>query len=84
MCSSELPLTRSGLQAAIAERRARIAMSLTETDRTLLEQFAHDATTQAQAIPNDFLRSGLMLEYRDEGGSWFALDPIVRHELRRD
>ncbi|MGD1902021.1 MAG: ATP-binding protein [Geitlerinemataceae cyanobacterium] len=80
----ELPLPRSGLQAAIAERRARIAMSLTETDRTLLEQFAHDATTQAQAIPNDFLRSGLMLEYRDEGGSWFALDPIVRHELRRD
>jgi len=80
----DLPLSIAGLQAAIGDRRARIDMSLSQTDLTLLQQFDNGTTTKAQAIPNDFLRSGLMLEYRDDNGSWFSLDPIVRHALQRD
>jgi hypothetical protein len=72
-----LPLSAVGLRAAIAERHTQIHLSLSPAERRLLAQIHAQPHTRIQEIPLDFVRSGLVLEYRDQDGSWFAIDPIA-------
>jgi hypothetical protein len=72
-----LPLSASGLRAAIAERHAQISLSLSPAERLILGQIHAHPHTRIQEIPIDFVRNGLVLEYRDQDGSWFAIDPIA-------
>jgi hypothetical protein len=72
-----LPLLTSGLHAAIAERHAQISLSLSPAERLILGKIHANPQTRIQEIPLDFVRNGLVLEYRDQDGSWFAIDPIA-------
>lgn len=72
-----LPLSHAGLQATIAERQAQISLSLSPEDHAILKQIQAKPQTRIQEIPLDFVRNGLILEYRDPQGSWFVINPIV-------
>jgi len=72
-----LPLSQLGLQATIADRQAQMSLSLSPDDRAILKQIQAKPQTRIQEIPFDFVRNGLVLEYRDQHGSWFTINPIA-------
>jgi hypothetical protein len=72
-----LPLSLPGLQATIAERQAQMSLSLSPDDHVILKQIQAKPQTRVQEIPFDFVRNGLVLEYRDHNGSWFVINPIA-------
>jgi hypothetical protein len=72
-----LPLSAAGLGLAIAERHTQINLSLSPAERRILAQIQAQPQTRIQEIPLDFVRNGLVLEYRDQDGSWFVIDPIA-------
>jgi len=73
----QLPLTQAGFHDTIGERRQQLRLSLSADDRTLLAKLQDQGNLNATVIPQDLLRSALVLEYRDLDGSWFTLNPIL-------
>jgi len=77
-----LPITRKSLEQVVRDGRDEVTRAVRSTgQRNRLRELA--ATKEIGTTDYDllFLDSGLVLEYRDESGPWFDVNPLVRESL---
>jgi hypothetical protein len=77
-----LPLGQERLKAIIQEERNQAALGIVSEDWALLRQVAQQK--KGMSVNDDqksryqkLLRNLLVLEYRDQAGSWFDVNPIL-------
>lgn len=78
----QLPLCRKRLETIIQEERNQATLGIVAEDWALLRQIAQQKTSinindEQKSRYQKLLRNLLVLEYRDEVGSWFDINPIL-------
>ncbi|MBH8573445.1 AAA family ATPase [Nostocaceae cyanobacterium CENA369] len=72
------PLSRQCLESVIKQRRNELTLAITPEEWQLLLEVAQNKTFRGQEKYEVLLRSMFVFEYRDEDGSWFDINPILR------
>jgi hypothetical protein len=72
------PLSRQCLESVIKQRRNELTLAITSEEWQLLLEVAQNKTFRGQEKYEVLLRSMFVFEYRDEDGSWFDINPILR------
>jgi hypothetical protein len=73
----KLPLSRSVLEAVIRARRNELVLPITPEEWQLLQKVAEHQQVAGDDGYQMLIRSMFVYEYRDEDGSWFAINPIL-------
>lgn len=73
----KLPLTGKILEEVIRARRNEMAMPISDDEWELLRQVRQRKKVSGNDGYQTLIRSRLVFEYRDEGESWFDINPIL-------
>jgi hypothetical protein len=73
----KLPLSRSVLEPVIRARRNELVLPITPEEWQLLHKVAEHQQVAGDDGYQMLIRSMFVYEYRDEEGSWFAINPIL-------
>ncbi len=73
----EPPILKTSLETTIKERCNDLSLSITPDDWELLRQVAKSQTVRGEEEYQSLLRSMFVFEYRNEDGSWFAINPVL-------
>ncbi|MBD1890760.1 P-loop NTPase fold protein [Coleofasciculus sp. FACHB-SPT9] len=72
------PLSRDCLEGVIRQRRNALILALTEDEWILLREVAQQKSLRGEERYQTLVRDMFVFEYRDEDGSWFDINPILR------
>jgi hypothetical protein len=73
----ELPLSGATLEAVIRARRNEMTMPISDDEWELLRQVRQRKKVSGDDGYQALIRSRLVFEYRDNGESWFDINPIL-------
>lgn len=74
----QFPLSRASLDATICERREQLLRAITSEERQVLQSVFRHKAVSGDADYQVLIRSLLVFEYRDDLGSWFDVNPILK------
>jgi AAA ATPase domain len=78
-----LPLSRRTLEAVIRQYRNEMAMPISDEEWELLRQVQQKKKVSDDLGYQKLIRSRFVFEYRDNGESWFEVNPILEEEMGR-
>lgn len=73
----QLPLTRESLDQVIRERRNEMSLQISEDEWQLLRQVRQKKRIGGETGYKTLIHSRLVFEYRDQGLSWFDVNPLL-------
>ncbi|MGC9502214.1 P-loop NTPase fold protein [Baaleninema sp.] len=73
----KLPLSRTGLEAVVRQKRDRMTLAITDDEWELLRQVRQNKKVTGDEGYDILIRSMFVYEYRDGDGSWFDVNPIL-------
>jgi nucleoside-triphosphatase THEP1 len=73
----QLPLTAEMLEQAIRERRNEMSLQISPDEWNLLQQVRQTKTVGGDTGYKTLIHSRLVFEYRDQGVSWFDVNPLL-------
>ncbi|MBD1881250.1 P-loop NTPase fold protein [Coleofasciculus sp. FACHB-T130] len=73
----QLPLSRETLEEVIRSRRNEMTMPISDNEWELLRQVRQRKKVSDDDGYQKLIRSRLVFEYRDNGESWFDINPIL-------
>lgn len=73
----QLPLSRATLEEVIRSRRNEMTMPISDDEWELLRQVQKRKKVSGDQGYQTLIRSRLVFEYRDNGESWFDINPIL-------
>jgi hypothetical protein len=71
------PIQRETLETVIKENRDDLMAAISEEEWELLLQAVHQQSVKGEEDYQMLLRSMFLLEYRDEQGRWFGINPAL-------
>ncbi|BDA71787.1 hypothetical protein CAL7716_059530 [Calothrix sp. PCC 7716] len=72
------PISRQCLESVIRQRRNELALTITHDEWDLLRALNQQKTFSGHERYELLIRSMFVFEYRDDDGSWFDINPILR------
>ena len=72
-----MPLTRKTLEEVIRARRNEMMLQISDPEWALLRQVRQRKKVSGDAAYQTLIYSRLVFEYRDQGVSWFDVNPIL-------
>jgi hypothetical protein len=72
------PISRQCLESVIRQRQNELTLTITEDEWQLLRELAQQKTFRGHENYELLIRSMFVFEYRDDDGSWFDINPILR------
>jgi hypothetical protein len=73
----ELPLSRTSVEAVIRESRDSLVVAVDDHEWELLVRVAQDRRLTQEAADEILRRSRFVLEYEDEQGRWYDVNPLL-------
>jgi hypothetical protein len=73
----ELPLSRTSVEAVIRESRNSLVVAVDDHEWELLVRVAQDRRLTQEAADEILRRSRFVLEYEDEQGRWYDVNPLL-------
>jgi hypothetical protein len=73
----ELPLSRTSMEAVIRESRNSLVVAVDDHEWELLVRVAQDRRLTQEAADEILRRSRFVLEYEDEQGRWYDVNPLL-------
>lgn len=74
----QFPLSQTSLKATLRERRDQLLRSISYEERELLKFVVKHKKISGDADYQSLIRSLLIFEYRDNQGSWFDVNPLLK------
>ncbi|MBD2744371.1 ATP-binding protein [Coleofasciculus sp. FACHB-1120] len=72
------PLSRDCIEGVIRQRRNELSLAITEDEWEWLREVAQQKSLRGEERYQTLVRDMFVFEYRDEDGSWFDINPILR------
>ncbi|MCC5899674.1 MAG: AAA family ATPase [Phormidium sp. BM_Day4_Bin.17] len=77
----QFPLSQTSLQCTLRERRDQLLRSITCEEKDLLKFVIKHKKISGDADYQSLIRSLLIFEYRDNKGSWFDVNPLLKASI---
>lgn len=74
----QFPLSETSLKSTLQERRDQLLRSINKEERELLQFVVKHKRISGDADYQSLIRSLLIFEYRDNQGSWFDVNPLLK------